>query len=121
MRLVVTNNSELSFVGYDVVKSLHDLQSFTKDITELEVLVLNRFDDTDFNAGIYLTQLWKRVKIGVILYINENPSDTIRLLLKGVGGFYYEDSFYLEDEDELNVLVEECTDSKDETELVVYV
>ena len=119
MRLVVTNNSELSFVGYDVVKSLHDLQSFTKDITELEVLVLNRFDDTDFNAGIYLTQLWKRVKIGVILYINENPSDTIRLLLKGVGGFYYEDSFYLEDEDELNVLVEECTDSKDETELVV--
>ena len=119
MKIVVTNNEELSFVGYEVVKSLHDLQSFTKDITELDALVLNRFDDTDFNAGIYLTQLWKKTKVKVILYINENPSDTIRLLLKGVNGFYYEDSFYLEDEDELNVLVEECTEIEEDTGLMV--
>lgn len=119
MKIVVTNNSELSFVGYEVVKSLHDLQIMTKDITEIDALILNRFDDTDFNAGIYLTQLWRKTKIKVILYINENPSDTIRLLLKGVNGFYYEDSFYLEDEDELNVLVEECTELEEDTGLAV--
>ena len=63
MKIVVTNNTELNFASFEVVKSLHDLQAFVKDVTELDALVLNRFDDTDFNAGIYLTQIWKKIKI----------------------------------------------------------
>lgn len=107
MKIIVTKDyTEDMFSQFRVVNSLATLSNNDAFKTEpIEVLVINNFIEDDFNAGVFLSRLKQQGNIDLFLYINEDPSMTIRMLMNGLGGHVETDTFYLEDENELCGLI----------------
>lgn len=79
--------------------------SEVKDKTGIDTIVFHSSEEGDFNVGVILAELSKKGKFKFI-YINENPSQMIKMCLSGIDGYYYPDEFYLDDEDELLCLLD---------------
>lgn len=102
MRVVVSNALEDKFVNFVVVPNF-------KKVTELvgvDIVIIHKFDETDFDAGVFISDLNKSGDKKFV-YINDSPTSAMKMLMNGVGGFCFEDEFYLEDEDELVALIED--------------
>jgi hypothetical protein len=114
MRVIVSTELEDKLNNFVVVDSLKQVQ----DLKGVTVLVIHKPKETDFEAGVFITTFHNN-GIEQFLYINSNPSPTILMVLKGVGGLHYEDEFYLEDEEELMSLLEDIgmSDGSETTDL----
>lgn len=114
MRIIVSNVLEDKFRNYKVFKSIKDLLG--EDLAKVQCVVLHHSDDTDFNAGMGISKLHSE-GVRNIFYVCENPSPTITMTVQGVGGVCVSDEFYLDDEEELDALLEECGFSEENTSL----
>ena len=91
----------------------HDFSKFVvftkfsdvKDKIGIDTIVFHSSEEGDFNVGVILAELSKKGKFKFI-YINENPSQMIKMCLSGIDGYFYPDEFYLDDEDELLYLLD---------------
>lgn len=102
MLVILSNQLEDNFSRFKVIQSLKELET----LGEVECLVIHRYAGDDFLLGISLSK-YLDTTIERVVYINDNPSMTIKSLVNGAGGRVYEDEFYLEDEEELLALLEE--------------
>lgn len=94
------------FVLVDSFKKVKELQGVT-------TLIIHKYKESDFDAGVFITQFHNN-GIDQFIYINSSPSSTLQMVLKGVNGYYYEDEFYFEDEEELTSLLEELGMNEEE-------
>lgn len=102
MKVIVSDKYGKNFSNFVVVDTVEKVQHL-KGVT---TLIINSTKESDFNIGVYISELHKN-GINQFVYINSDPSMTVRMIIKGVNGFFFEDEFYLEDEEELLSLLEE--------------
>ena len=102
MRVIVSTELEDNFSNFIVVKDFKSINP-----TGVDVLIIHKFNESDFDAGLFITDLHSK-GLKNFIYINENPSLVIKTSIIGVGGEFYEDEFYFEDEDELLSLLEDA-------------
>ena len=101
MKVIISNKLQDNFTSFVLVNTF-------KRVTELngvDTVIIHSFDESSFDAGVFISS-FQRSGIERFLYISENPDQTVKMALRGVGGFYFEDEFYLEDEEELLALLE---------------
>lgn len=105
MNLIVSKTLEDKYTNFTVVDSLKKVM----EINGVTALVIHSYEDTDFDAGVLVSKL-REAGLDKFIYINSTPSTTMRTLMSGVRGKYFEDEFYFEDEEELTALVEDSFD-----------
>lgn len=106
MYIIVSDVLESSYVQFKVVKSFKETYE-DKSIKDVEVLIYHRSAETELNAGVWFSRIKERYPEALILYISKTPSDAILMAVRGANGYYYEDEFYLHEEEELLSLIEE--------------
>lgn len=102
MKVIISTEIEdifTQFVVVDSFKKVMELQGVT-------TLIIHKYKESDFDAGVFVSTLHNN-GINQFIYISESQSSTLRMVLKGVNGYFYEDEFYLEDEEELISLLED--------------
>lgn len=102
MKVIVSTSIEDIFSNFVVVRSFKE----ARDLKGITTLIIHSFIESEFDAGVFISDLHKQ-GITQFVYINSNPSVTLKMVLNGVNGHFYEDEFYLEDEEELICLLEE--------------
>lgn len=96
------------FVVVDTFKKIRDLKGVT-------TLIIHKYNENDFEAGVFISE-FRSNGVSQFVYINANPSTTIKMALSGINGRVYEDEFYLEDEEELCSLLDEIDETEDSSE-----
>ena len=117
MRVVVSNVIEPTrYKGYTVVPSFKTVKT-ELNFSEIQCLIIHRFDDGDFEAGMHLAELIEKGMKNII-YICDTPSPIITSALKGLEtAKYYTDEFYLDSDADLDVILDE--ENIDDTSLAV--
>lgn len=114
MRVIVSNYLKDNFKGYTVVSSFKEVRL----LQDIQCLIIHRYSESDFEAGMFLSEFNKK-GIPNFVYISENPSTTLKMMLNGMNGTVLEDEFYFDDEEELNVVLEDIgLEDNSETEIV---
>ena len=108
MRVIVSTELEDNYTQYKVVRSFTEVRELKDDI---DILIIHSFNETEFVVGVFLSEFYEDSNIKQYICIANNIPTTIRVLLKSVNGLCYDDEFYFEDEDELNAIIEEQTES----------
>lgn len=109
MKVIVSKtlkNEFNEFVVVDSLKKVVELQGVTH-------LILHSCIEGDFDAGVFIGDL-KKKGIDFFMYICEEPSAMLQMIIKGVDGYFYSDEFYFDDEEELQVLISDIEDEKKE-------
>lgn len=116
MRVIVSNEVSDDFSNFVVVDSLKKVRT----MKGVETLIIHKCSEADFDIGMFISEFYKN-GVNNFIYINENPSTSLKLVLEGVHGYIYTDEFYLNDEEELKYLVEDVENNVDEetTDLAV--
>lgn len=117
MNIIVSTGLEDNFREFKVLKRFSALNEY---VNELDVVVLNSFEDSDFDVGIIISKLHKEGNCKFV-YINENPNPLISMAITGVGGDVLKDDFYLSDEDELLGYLENAGVLKDKSPVTLTV
>lgn len=102
LRVIVSKTVSDIFNNFVVVQSLREVRNL-KGVT---TLIIHTYEEDDFKAGITISDFYKS-GITQFVYISEKPSFTLRMVLNGLNGYFFEDEFYLEDEEELLCLLDE--------------
>lgn len=117
MRVIVSGYLKDNFRGYKVVQSFKAVR--TLDAQSIECLIIHRPLETDFEAGMFLSEFNSK-GIKNFVYISSAPSMTLKMMLNGLKGTVLEDEFYFDDEEELNAVIEDLgLDDTSGNELVV--
>ena len=101
MKVIISNVLQDNFTSFVLVNNF-------KRVTELngvDTVIIHKYAESDFDVGVFLTSFHNN-GVKRFVYISEIPSQTVKMAIIGVGGFYFEDEFYLEDEEELLALLE---------------
>lgn len=106
MNLIISKTLKNTFRNFMVTDSLEK----AKDMKGIETVIINSFVEKEFNAGIYISNL-RENGIETFIYINSSPSTTIRLIISGLKGYFFNDEFYFEDEEELLALIDDIKDN----------
>ena len=109
MKVIVSKTLEDKFTEFIVTDSLKKVMGFEGVTT----LIIQSFIESDFDAGVFIGDL-KKKGVDLFIYISENPSAVLQMVLKGVDGYYYEDEFYFEDEEELQTLISDIEEERQE-------
>lgn len=109
MNVIISKSLQDNFTQFVLV------DSFKKACTlnGITTIVIHSYTDSEFDAGVFISQL-RELGVKQFFYINSEPSTTIKMVLKGVQGYFFEDEFYFEDEEELISLIEDVTVSEEE-------
>lgn len=102
MKVIVSTKLEDIYDNFVLTDSLKKV----REMPGVTTLILNDCVEGEFDIGVFISEFHKS-GIGQFIYINENPSTTVKMVIKGVNGYYVEDEFYLQDEEELMSLLEE--------------
>lgn len=101
MKVIVSTVLQDKYESFMVVRDFKSV----KDLKGVTVLIVHDYGNiSDFDAGVFISNFYND-GVKSFLYINENPSKVVKTVIQGVGGVYYSDEFYFEDEDELNSLL----------------
>ena len=111
MKVIVSTSIEDIFNNFVVVRSFKEARDLKGGVT---TLIIHSFIESDFDAGVFISDLHKQ-GVTQFVYINSNPSVTLKMVLNGVDGHFFEDEFYLEEEEELLCLLEELGMEGDST------
>lgn len=117
MKIIISETLKDRFHEFVVVDSLKK----ALELNGVTVVIIHTFKESEFDAGTLIPKLREK-GAELFVYINENPSTTIRLLISGLKGYYYADEFYFSDEEELVALIEDIegeqsVSNKEETSL----
>lgn len=102
MKVIVSTELDDNFTKFVVVDSFKKV----KELQGVTTLIIHKYKESDFDAGVFVSQFHNN-GIDQFIYISSTPSSTLQMVLKGVNGYYYEDEFYFEDEEELSTLLED--------------
>lgn len=102
MKVIVSNRLRDSYKGYKVVAKLSDVVK----ISDVTCLILNTFEEEDFEVGIALSELTKK-GVKRFAYISENISLVVKMLISGLDGLIEDADFYFECEDDLDALLDD--------------
>lgn len=102
MKVIVSTELDDNFTKFVVVDSFKKV----KELQGVTTLIIHKYKESDFDAGVFVSQFHNN-GIDQFIYISSSPSSTLQMVLKGVNGYYYEDEFYFEDEEELSTLLED--------------
>lgn len=116
MRIIISTTIKDEFSGFKVVTSFKEV----RDYENVSLLVINEFNESDFDAGVFITEFYQSRGIKNFIYINERPREAVKTAIVGVSGKTYEDTFYLEDEEELLALAEEVEEERSTELSTVY-
>lgn len=115
MNIIISSELQDSFAQFKVVPSFSELKRTVDDLSSIDVLVIHRFPETDFEAGVFISD-FRSAGVKNFIYINSDASTTIRMVVSGVEGKYFEDEFYFDDEEELLALMDDM-DEEETTEV----
>ena len=102
MKVIVSTELDDNFTKFVVVDSFKKV----KELQGVTTLIIHKYKESNFDAGVFVSQFHNN-GIDQFIYISSSPSSTLQMVLKGVNGYYYEDEFYFEDEEELSTLLED--------------
>ena len=111
MNIIISKTLNDNFSKFVLVDSFRK----AKEIAGITGVIIHSFEENDFDAGVFISQL-KAMGVKLFVYITSEPSTTIKMVLRGVNGYYFEDEFYFEDEEELEVLINELSSANTEDE-----
>lgn len=110
MRVIISKDLADNLKGYKVERTFKAVMEL-KNIT---CLIIHNHIESDFDAGVFISKL-HNMKIDTFMYVNSDPSVTLRMVILGVGGSVFEDEFYFEDVDELDSLVDDVISGVNDT------
>jgi len=102
MRIIVSNTLTREYSKFTVVRSFDKVHEYSN----VDTLVIHEFDESDFNAGIFISK-FRNEGISRFIYISANPITTVKMVVQGVSGVILTDEFYFEDEEELSSIIED--------------
>lgn len=108
MRIIISTTLKDEFSNFKVVDSFKKV----RDYDDVSLLVINEFNESDFDAGVFIAEFYQSRGIKNFVYINEHPSEAIKTAIVGVSGRVFEDTFYLDEEEELLALSEEIEEER---------
>lgn len=103
MRVIVSKSLNDIYTKYTLIKSLKQL----RELQDIDLIIIHDFTEDDFNAGVFISEARSK-GVDRFIYINSSPSSVVTMVMQGVDGRCFTDNFYLDDEEELDALVEEC-------------
>lgn len=103
MKVIVSKDLEDIYNNYVVVRNFKKV----RELKGVTTLIIHNCEESEFDAGVFITE-FHNSGISQFIYISSEPSFTIKMMIQGLNGYYFEDEFYLEDEEELDSLLEEC-------------
>ena len=106
MRVILSEHLVVDYDGYTVVSDIEELSK----IDDIEVLIIYDIDIDSFDVARAFPKWVKELRIPTFIYISEHPDTKLKLLINAKDGFigeYIEDEFYIDSEEDLNLLVEE--------------
>lgn len=108
MRVIVSNKLRDSYTNYKVVHKLSE----ALEVEGIDCLILNTFEEEDFEVGIALSELAKQ-GVKKFAYVSEDISLVVKMLISGLDGLIEDADFYFESEEDLDALLEDFFSSKD--------
>lgn len=105
--LVAKEGVTSEFKKFKVVKSIREVLELKQTLMNESdnIIVIKDFSDDIFSAGVYISDL-KDYITAKFIYINAKPEAGVKLIITGCSGYYFEEEFYLDDEEELMGLIE---------------
>lgn len=114
MRVIVSTELKDNYKGFMVIDSFKRVL----DLKNVDTLIIHKYKEEDFKVGTFISRFYKN-GVQRFIYINSSPSFMLKTILNGVHGFYFEDEFYLKDEDELLALLDNLGVSNSENTSMV--
>lgn len=111
MRVILSKNVPDIFNQFVVVDSFKKV----KELEGVDTLIIHTFVESDFDAGVFIPEFRKN-GVNCFVYINNNPSTTLRMIISGLKGHFFDDEFYLESEEELLCLLDDIKDMHQDNE-----
>ena len=111
-KVIISANLDKTFRDYTVVRKFSDVNAF--ELSEIAILIIHDFNETDFDAGVFINKFYKG-GVQKFIYMSNNPSMTVKMTISGVKGVSLDEDFYLQDEEELNSLIEDIGYEGDES------
>lgn len=118
MNIIISSELNDSFSQFKVFASFKAVRESVEDLGLVDVLVIHRFPESDFDAGVFISD-FRSAGMKHFIYINSDASTTIRMVISGVEGKYFSDEFYFDDEEELLALMEDMDETEEATEVAV--
>ena len=116
MNIIISSELNDSFSQFKVFASFKAVRESVEDLGSVDVLVIHRFPESDFDAGVFISD-FRSAGMKHFIYINSDASTTIRMVISGVEGKYFSDEFYFDDEEELLALMEDMDETEEATEV----
>lgn len=107
MKVILSTELKDTFTQFVVVDSFKKI----RDLKGVTVLIIHKYTEQDFDAGVFISE-FREAGVESFLYISDNQSAMMVMLMQGVGGFVSGDTFYLEDEEELIALVDDINEEQ---------
>ena len=101
MKVVISDVLKTSFTEFVVVQKFIDVRSYDGVTT----LIIHHFAEASLDVGMFISEFRKK-GIQQFLYISAEPEAVLEIMIKSVGGLVLRDEFYLEDEEELSILLD---------------
>lgn len=105
MRVIVSKTLADNFNNYILVDSLKK----AVNCKGVDILVIHSFVESEFDAGVFISKL-KESGVSRFFYLSKKPITTIRMLVNGTGGYFSDEEFYFDNEEELDSLIEDVMD-----------
>lgn len=99
-----------AFDSFIVVEKFKDVKKITSSI---DTLIIHHFSEPTFDAGVFISG-FKDSGIKRFIYMSENLDETVKMCLKGLNSYIYDEEDYLYDEEELKILIDDIIKSEQE-------
>lgn len=117
MKVIVSTELADTYTNFVVMKSFKEVRDLKENT--VDTLIIHKPQEDQFNSGVFMAE-FHNIGITQFVYINKEPSTTIKMLVNGLKGTVIEDEFYLEDEEELLALLEDIgTTPQEDTSVAV--
>lgn len=101
MKIIVSTTIPDKFREFTVCKNISKIKEFESNL--LDYIILHSYPETEFEAAMLISQYKQKGFTGKIIYISEEPNMMVSMLCYKT----FTDTFYFDDEEELNGLIEE--------------
>ena len=119
MNVILSNSLITKFDTFEVIDDCSKLEK----LSDIEVLVIHDTNIDDWDVGLLFPKWINMLNIKMFLYINPEPAVKITMLVNSVNGMdgivsaCYTDDFYLDNEEDLLILVDELRNGTSENEV----
>lgn len=109
MKVIISTELPDKYQHFVVVDSFKKV----RELKGVDTLIIHKPQEDQFNSGVFMAE-FHNMGIGQFVYINKEPSTTIKMMINGLKGHIITDEFYLDDEEELLALLEDLGVETDE-------